>query len=114
VFREILTDSQQSLLELLSRLSEVKTFYLARGTALALHLGHRRSRDFDFFRDEDFWPQDLLGRLREAGEAAVLQETTGTLSVMLRAMPEMLRPLSWDHVKGFFRAEANRLFRSLP
>jgi hypothetical protein len=101
VFREILTGAQQSLLELLTRIGEVRTFYLAGGTALALHLGHRRSRDFDFFRDKEFLPQDLLSRLRDAGEPTVLQEAAGTLSVLLGGVPTsffhydypLLRPL---------------------
>jgi len=188
----------------------VRTFYLAGGTALALHLGHRRSGDFDFFRGKDFLPQDLLSSLRETGMVRVLQEATGTLTVMLREvptsffrydypllrplhespwslsladpediaamklaalagrgsrkdfvdlyvytrevapleqtfsrfrekyrgvsvdayhlvrsltffedaeaepMPEMLVPLAWDQITAFFRAEATRLFRTLP
>jgi hypothetical protein len=210
VFRGILTESQQTLLELLSRVAEVRTFYLAGGTALALYLGHRRSRDFDFFRPETFVPQELLGSLRAAGEIRVLQQAAGTLTVILNtvatsffhydypllrplrdppwgipiadpedvaamklsalagrgsrkdfvdlyvyaqevapledvferfrakyhgihvdpyhllrsltffddaegeAMPEVLRPIRWDEVKSFFRAEAARLFRTLP
>lgn len=87
MFREILTGPQQALLELLSRIAEVRSFYLAGGTALALHLGHRRSRDFDFFSAAQFLPQDLLSRLRAAGEPTVLQEASGTLSVMLGGVP---------------------------
>ena len=56
MFRDILTEAQQIVLELLSRVGEVRTFYLAGGTALALHLGHRRSGDFDFFRDRELRP----------------------------------------------------------
>ncbi len=101
MFREILTDSQQTLLELLSRIAEVRTFYLAGDTALALYLGHRRSRDFDFFRPKEFAPQDLLSVLRETGEPDVLLEAAGTLTVTLRGVPTsffrydypLLRPL---------------------
>ena len=101
MFREILADSQQTLLELLSRIAEVRTFYLAGGTALALYLGHRRSRDFDFFRPKEFAPQDLLSVLRETGESNVLLEAAGTLTVALRGVPTsffrydypLLRPL---------------------
>jgi len=79
----------------------VRTFYLAGDTALALHLGHRRSRAFDFFRSKDFLPQGLLSALRETGTARVLQEATGTLTVMLCEVPisffrydyPLLRPL---------------------
>jgi hypothetical protein len=100
VFRDILTEAQQTVLELLNHVGELSTFYLAGGTALALHLGHRRSRDFDFFRGKDFLPQDLLSSLREAGTLRVLQEATGTLTVMLHEVPvsfrydyPLLRPL---------------------
>jgi hypothetical protein len=101
MFREILTGAQQTLLESLSRIPEIQTFYLAGGTGLALHLGHRRSRDFDFFRSKEFQPQDLLSQLREMGEIEVLQEAAGTLTVLMRGVPTsffhydypLLRPL---------------------
>jgi hypothetical protein len=87
VLHDILTEAQQALLELLSRTPEVRTYYLAGGTALALHLGHRRSRDFDFFRAKEFVPQDLLSALRGTTEVDVLQEGTGTLTAELHGIP---------------------------
>ena len=50
MFRQILTEAQQTVLELLSRIAEIRTFYLAGGTALALHLGHR---SLTFFEDAE-------------------------------------------------------------
>jgi hypothetical protein len=38
----------------LALLAIVRTFYLAGGTAAALHLGHRESVDLDFFRSDAF------------------------------------------------------------
>lgn len=87
MFREILAGEQPALLGLLGRIPEIRTFYLAGGTGLALRLGHRRSLDFDLFRPEDFRPQDLLRHLRDAGEVAVLQEAAGTLTVAVRGVP---------------------------
>ncbi len=87
MFREILTGAQQTVLELLSRIPEIRTFYLAGGTGLALHLGHRRSRDFDFFRSKEFRPQDLLTQLRGVGDIEVLQEAAGTLTVIVGSVP---------------------------
>ncbi len=56
-------------------------FYLAGGTAVAFHLGHRHSVDFDFFTNEVF--ADPLGfsqRLRDAGLDFVTQQIApGTL-----------------------------------
>ena len=101
MLRQILTGAQQTVLELLSRIPEIRTFYLAGGTGLALDLGHRRSEDFDFFRAQALVPQDLLTALREVGELVVLQEAAGTLTVRLHGVATsffqydypLLRPL---------------------
>lgn len=50
--------------ELWSSLSKIpENFVLYGGTALALHLGHRTSVDFDFFAHEPFLPGDLQSHL---------------------------------------------------
>ena len=46
---EIFSSSQNELLTYVSKFQH--TFYLVGGTAIALHLGHRRSIDFDLFTD---------------------------------------------------------------
>ena len=45
---EILNDAQRGLLPLMSQFR--REFYLVGGTAIALHIGHRRSVDFDLFK----------------------------------------------------------------
>lgn len=50
--KEILTEKQIKLLPLLKLFS--KNFGLVGGTAVALHIGHRRSIDFDLFTDKEF------------------------------------------------------------
>lgn len=49
---EILTKGQTKLLPLINRFN--KNFILVGGTAIALHIGHRRSIDFDLFSDKPF------------------------------------------------------------
>lgn len=49
---EALTPDTRSALHLLNRLDVTRRFYLAGGTGLALHLGHRISVDLDFFCEE--------------------------------------------------------------
>ncbi|MGE5349872.1 MAG: hypothetical protein ACM3NP_11450, partial [Actinomycetota bacterium] len=46
--KEILSENQRRLLPLLGRFS--REYYLAGGTAIALHIGHRRSIDFVLFK----------------------------------------------------------------
>ena len=48
---EILNDNQVQLLDHIQQFSN--SFYLAGGTAIALHIGHRRSIDFDFFSSHE-------------------------------------------------------------
>ena len=49
---EILTDEQKALLPVLKQF--YKEFGLVGGTAIALHIGHRRSIDFDLFSQKKF------------------------------------------------------------
>lgn len=58
-------------------------FVLYGGTALALHLGHRQSVDFDFFGDRAFEPRDLIAALSFLATATVTQQAPNTLSVMV-------------------------------
>jgi hypothetical protein len=59
-------------------------FYLAGGTALALHIGHRTSMDFDFFTPDAFDTAALYQRVADAcGEKDLkkTQDEPNTLSV---------------------------------
>jgi hypothetical protein len=55
---EILTATQLAVLEGLTAVAAVWEFYLAGGTALAQRHGHRRSIDFEFFREAPFDVQE--------------------------------------------------------
>jgi len=60
---EILEEKQKKLLTLLSKFSP--QFGLVGGTAIALHLGHRRSIDFDLFTTVDFDTDKIRGIIRK-------------------------------------------------
>jgi hypothetical protein len=60
---EALVPSQLQLLEGMTPIAAITGFYLAGGTALALHYGHRRSVDFDFFRADPFDERELIHSL---------------------------------------------------
>jgi len=49
---DVLPESQVKVFESLAEQDFVADFYLAGGTCLALHIGHRQSIDFDFFIPE--------------------------------------------------------------
>lgn len=54
--------------------------YLVGGTAIAAHLGHRVSRDLDFFVGEEFDPDVLTGRLERIGQFVPTLLAEGTLN----------------------------------
>ncbi len=52
-YPQILNQTQKDIIDNLAFL-KAYPFYLAGGTALALHLGHRTSLDFDFYSPDEF------------------------------------------------------------
>jgi len=57
-----------------------RELYLIGGTALAVHLHHRVSRDLDFFFHDDVDLDRLAATLQEAGPFAVTLRSEGTLN----------------------------------
>nr|WP_277998748.1 nucleotidyl transferase AbiEii/AbiGii toxin family protein [Moorella sulfitireducens] len=66
-------------MELLSSTGLLQNFYLAGGTALALHLGHRLSEALDFFSPGTVDTFILKQRLQDLGNFQLLEEKWGTL-----------------------------------
>ena len=61
--KEILTEAQAKLLPLVKQFS--RNFYLVGGTAIALHLGHRRSIDYDLFTNKEFENNQIIKKIRK-------------------------------------------------
>lgn len=85
---EILPGQQQRVLAQVGPLLARRGFYLAGGTAVALHLGHRRSVDLDWFTAEVLpEPLRLAQDLREQSVAFVTgQVAPGTLYGSVRGV----------------------------
>ena len=58
-------------------------FVLYGGTAIALHLGHRVSVDFDFFSDCAFDPDQLATSLPFLANSQVIQKAENTLTSLI-------------------------------
>jgi Nucleotidyl transferase AbiEii toxin, Type IV TA system len=58
-------------------------FVLYGGTAIALHLGHRKSADFDFFGDCSLDPLQLVPAIPLLKDAVVTQRAPDTLSCVV-------------------------------
>ena len=106
---EILPHSQKRVLQLLGPFTHQHGFYLAGGTALAIHLGHRRSQDLDWFttgRIPD--ALSLATSIREEGiPLEVRQVARGTLNGAVFKIPVsffeyqyplLQKEISWSEV----------------
>ncbi len=58
-------------------------FMLYGGTAIALHLGHRQSIDFDFFGWRNFAPLDFAASLTLLEGGEILQSEPNTLTMTI-------------------------------
>ena len=61
---EVLTDKQRELLPLIKLFSG--DFYLVGGTAIALHIGHRRSIDFDLFTSGTIKRKSIKNQIKKS------------------------------------------------
>jgi len=82
---EILTAEQLELLPLVRLFDE--DFGLVGGTAIALHLGHRRSIDFDLFTKEEFDNQKIRKKIVKFGKITrVIRDETGQFTLEIKGV----------------------------
>lgn len=95
----VLPPRSRELLDILSDRHDpdLTGWVLAGGTGLGLHLGHRISDDFDFFRDTHFEPASLAATLGAAASCEVLRENEDDLTALCAGVK-----LSFFHVSEPF------------
>lgn len=79
----VLPEAQRSLWPHLAAAAN-HSFVLYGGTAIALHLGHRQSVDFDFFRHEQLDKAEIKRAFAFPEDAAVLQDAVNTFVVLVQ------------------------------
>lgn len=62
---EILSEEQLEMKDMLR--SFRREFYMVGGTAIAIHLGHRKSIDFDLFKLKSLRKSDIFSKIQKAG-----------------------------------------------
>ncbi|MDD5542729.1 MAG: nucleotidyl transferase AbiEii/AbiGii toxin family protein [Acidobacteriia bacterium] len=84
--REVITPQVEQTLVALQGTGFLSQFYLAGGTGLALHLGHRRSQDLDFFSTDLVQPDALIERLQTLEGFSVVSKGAETLHVTVQGV----------------------------
>jgi len=82
----VLPAEQLQLFDILSSQQFIQDFYLAGGTCLALHIGHRRSLDFDFFIPADFNTSAIIDKLIRTGSYQRDNEEKNTINGSLNGV----------------------------
>jgi hypothetical protein len=84
-----LSDEQRRALDRLSALPLMASFYLAGGTALGVHLGHRRSLDLDFFSRGPDADLDAVKSAVASGfdRVEVVSQTDASLHLLCDRLP---------------------------
>ncbi len=80
MFPEAVAGRARAVLLTLGGAEPLAGFYLAGGTAVALHYGHRLSHDLDLFTPEPFSPEELAGELRRLGRFELDRTAAGTIA----------------------------------
>lgn len=80
--KEILDNNQLSLLDLVK--SFRREFYLVGGTAIALHIGHRRSIYFDLFKATPFQTKKILDKIqKQEHKYLITRNVSGQLNLII-------------------------------
>ena len=79
MYESVLDDETKKNIEILSLQDFIRSFYLAGGTACAVHLGHRISNDLDFFSKKDFSNFEIQNSLRSSGHFLIDYSDSQTL-----------------------------------
>lgn len=80
MFTKGLSKQTEKNLEILGKIPFVSKYYLAGGTALSLHFGHRFSFDLDFFSQTPEKSIVISSQLKEKGQLEIFQNDEGTFN----------------------------------
>lgn len=85
---KVLPKGSRRLLDVLARRDPglLDGWVLAGDTGLALQIGHRRSEDFDFFRDTEALLPEMHTRLRALGPCETLREGPRDLTLLAQGV----------------------------
>ncbi len=81
MFTTGISKNTQAVLAKISKAPFVKNYYLAGGTALAVHFGHRLSYDLDFFSLTPDLPRIITAQLKDAGKLEIFQNDAAVRNI---------------------------------
>jgi len=96
----LLPDTGKLLLELIDSCDFLDQYVLVGGSALALHLRHRKSEDLDFFTfQDDFDKQALFIYLAKFDSYEVLNQSNEQLDCLVNGVKVTFFNAKWEFLK---------------
>ena len=98
----LLPETKDLLLRLVENCPFLYKYVLAGGSALALHLCHRKSEDLDFFTWEDsFDKQEIFECIKGFESKEILNQTNEQIDILLNGVKVTFFNAKWAFLKPF-------------
>jgi predicted nucleotidyltransferase component of viral defense system len=96
----LLPDTQSLLLKMIDSCDFLNKYVLVGGSALSMHLCHRKSEDLDFFTYEDsFDKQEIFSYIKKFKNKEILNQTDEQIDVLLDGVRVTFFNANWSFLK---------------
>ncbi len=96
----LLPKTKEVLLILVESCSFLRHYVLVGGSALSLHLGHRKSEDLDFFTFEDsFSKQEIFNYIKSFDQKEIINQTDEQIDLLLNGVKVTFFNAKWSFLK---------------
>jgi len=96
----LLPKTKELLLELVKSCEFLDKYVLVGGSALALHLCHRKSEDLDFFTFEDnFNKEEILKYIQKFNNKEIINQTDEQIDILLNGVKVTFFNAKWEFLK---------------
>jgi len=97
----LLPKTKELLLEMIDNCSFLYKYVLAGGSALTLHICHRKSEDLDFFTysDNSFDKKEILEVIKEFDTKVIVNQTDEQIDLLLNGVKVTFFNAKWSFLK---------------
>ncbi len=104
----LLPKTQKLLLKIIDKCNFLDKYVLVDGSALAMHLCHRKSEDLDFFTYEDsFDKKKIYDFLKYFEQKEILNETNEQVDLLLDGVKVTFFNTAWSFLKPKVKSQFN-------
>lgn len=104
----LLPKTKELLLTLIDDCPFLKNYVLVGGSALSLHLCHRKSEDLDFFTYGDaFSKQEILNYIKNFNQKEIINQSNEQIDVLLNGVKVTFFNARWSFLKPYTKENFN-------